>query len=81
MMQYGFKLSTKHPPKTNNNFRINHLVIKDKTFYNIRIKIKMFCNKIILVLNILPILCSACMFLVQIDRQKKYPPKLSMYSK
>ena len=25
MMQYGIKLSTKHPSETNNNFEINHL--------------------------------------------------------
>ena len=44
MMQYGIKLSTKHTSETNNNFEINHLfLVKNKTFYNIPIKI--FCNQ------------------------------------
>ena len=50
MMQYGFKLSTKHRSETNNNFENSCLksisfLVKNKTFYNIPIKIKIFCNK------------------------------------
>ena len=53
MMHYGFKLSTKHPSEINNNFENSYLksisfLVKNKTFYNIPIKIKIFCkiNKI-----------------------------------
>ena len=65
MMQYGFKLSTKHPPETNNHLKNSYLksisiLVKNKTFYNIPIKIKIFVIKIILALNILPILGLAC---------------------
>ena len=65
MMQYGFKMSTKHPPETNNHLKNSYLksisiLVKNKTFYNIPNKIKIFCNKIILALNILPILGLAC---------------------
>ena len=51
MMQYVIQLSTKHPSETNNNFEKCHLksiifwVKKNKTFYNIPIKIKLFCNE------------------------------------
>ena len=50
MMQYGFKLSTKHPSETNNNFekilfKINQYFDKKYFFGNIPIKIKIFCNK------------------------------------
>ena len=50
MMQYGFKLSTKHPSETNNNFekilfKINQYFGKNKTFNYIPIKIKIICNK------------------------------------
>ena len=65
MMQYGFKLSIKHPPETNNHLKNSYLksisiLVKNKTFYNIPIKIRYFVIKIILILNILPILDSAC---------------------
>ena len=48
MMQYGIKLSTKHPYETINNFENCYLksiivLVKNKTFYNIPIKIKIFC--------------------------------------
>ena len=47
MMQYGFKLSTKHPSETNNNFEISYLksiiiLVKNKTVYNFPIKNKIF---------------------------------------
>ena len=50
MMQYGIKLSTKHPSETNNNFENSHLKsiifsVKNRTFYNIPIKIEIFCNQ------------------------------------
>ena len=50
MMQYRFKLSTKHPPETNNHLKNSYLksfsiLVENKTFYNIPIKIKIFCNK------------------------------------
>ena len=56
MMQYGIKLSTKHPSETNNNFENSNLksiifLVKNKTFYNyILTKLKIFCkqNNIIL---------------------------------
>ena len=65
VMQYGFKLRTKHPPETNNHLKHSYLksisiLVKNKTFYTIPIKIKIFCSKNKLVLNILPILGSAC---------------------
>ena len=50
MMQYGIKLSTKHPSENNNNFEISYLKsvmfsVKSITFYNIPIKIEVFCNQ------------------------------------
>ena len=50
MMQYGFKLNTKHPSETNNNFENSFLksisfLVRNITFYNSPIKIKIFCNK------------------------------------
>ena len=36
MMQYGIKLSTKHPSETNNNFENNNL---KSTIFQIRIKL------------------------------------------
>ena len=50
MMQYGVKLSTKHPSETNNNFEnsyLNSIIFfsKNRTFYNIPIKIEIFCNQ------------------------------------
>ena len=51
-MQYGFKLNTKHSSETNNNFKNSYLksisfLVKNKTFYNIPIKIKIIlcCHK------------------------------------
>ena len=50
MMQYGIKLSTKHPSETNNNFENSYLKsvifsVKSITFNNIPIKIEIFCNQ------------------------------------
>ena len=74
MMQYGFKLSTKHPSETNNNFENSYLksisfLVKNKTFYNIPIKIKIFCNKNNIGLKYF-VDIRFSMFLVKIDRQK-----------
>ena len=74
MMQYGFKLSTKHPSETNNNFEKFYLksisfLAKNKTFYNIPIKIKLFCNKNNIGLKYFADIRFG-MFLVKIDRQK-----------
>ena len=49
MTQNGFKLSTKQSSETNNNFENSNLksityLVKNKTFYNIHIKIDLFCN-------------------------------------
>ena len=47
MMQYGIKLSTKHPSETNNNFEnsLSFFSLKSKTFYNIPMKIEIFYNQ------------------------------------
>ena len=50
MMQYGIEMSTKHPSETNNNFENSYLKqvifsVKSKSFYNIPIKIEIFCNQ------------------------------------
>ena len=65
MIQYGFKLSTKHPSETNNNFEKPYLksiifLVKIKLFVTFQLRLRCFVIKIILVLNILPILGSAC---------------------
>ena len=74
LMQYGIKLSTKHPSETNNNFENSYLksitfLVKNKTFYNISIKIKIFRHQ-----NTNGLKHFADnrfgMFLVQLDRQK-----------
>ena len=74
MMQSRFKLSTMHPSETNNNFKNSCLktisfLVKNKSFYNITIKIKIFCNK-----NNIGLKYFADnrfrMFLVKIDKQK-----------
>ena len=74
MMQYGIKLSTKHPFETNNNFENSYLksiiFLKKITFYNIPIQIKIFRNQ-----NNIGVKYFADrrfgMLLVLIDRQKK----------
>ena len=74
MMQYWIKLSTKHPYEANSNFEISYLKliilsVKSRTFYNIPIKIEIFCNQNSIGLKyVADILFD--MFLVQIDRQK-----------
>ena len=50
MVQYGIKLSIKHPSETKNNFENSYLksiifLVKNRTFYNITIKIEIFCNQ------------------------------------
>ena len=74
MMHYGFKLSTKHPSEINNNFENSYLksisvLVKKKLFYNIPIKIKIFCS-----INKIGLKYFAdirfSMILVKIDRQK-----------
>ena len=74
MMQYGIKLSTKHPSETNNNFENSYLKsvifsVKSITFYNIPTKIEIFCNQNSIGLKYFAEI-GFCMFLVQIDRQK-----------
>ena len=61
MMQYGFKLSTKHPPETNNHLKNSYLksisiLVKNELFTIFQLRLRYFVLKIILVLNILPIL-------------------------
>ena len=74
LMQYGIKLSTKHPSETNKNFENSYLksntfLVKNKTFYNIPIKIKIFRHQNT---NGLKYFADYRfrMFLVQLDRQK-----------
>ena len=71
MMQYGFKLSTKHPPETNNHLKKSYLksISFWETFYNIPIKIKIFCNKNNIGLKYFADI-RLVMFFVQNDRQK-----------
>ena len=74
MMQYGIKLSTKHPSETNNNFENSYLKsvnvsVKSITFYNIPIKIDLFCNQNSIGLKYFAEIWFS-MFLVKIDRQK-----------
>ena len=74
MMQYGFKLSTKHPPETNNLLKNSYLksisiLVKNKTFFDIPIKIKIFYNKNNTGLKYFADIRFG-MFLVKIDRQK-----------
>ena len=74
MMQYGFKLNTKHPSETNNNFENSFLksisfLVRNITFYNSPIKIKIFCNKNNIGLKYFADIRLG-MFLIKIDRQK-----------
>ena len=51
LMQYGINLSTKHPSETNkkkienSNLKSIMFLVKNKTFYNIPINIKILCNE------------------------------------
>ena len=61
MMQYGIKLSTKHPFETNNDFENSNLksIIlgkKIKLFTIFQLRLKYFVIKIILSINSLPLL-------------------------
>ena len=74
MMQYGIKLSTKHPSETNNNFKKSYLKsvifsVKSITFYDIPIKIEIFCNQNSIGLKYFAEIWFG-MFLVKIDDQK-----------
>ena len=65
MVQYGIKLSTKHPSETNNNFENIYLKsvifsVKSITFYNIQIKIEIFCSQNSIGLKYFPKFGSAC---------------------
>ena len=66
MMQYGFKLSTKHSSEINNNFKKSYLnsiiffLVKNNFFETFQLRLRCFVINIILVLNILPIFCMAC---------------------
>ena len=74
MIQYGFKLSTKHPPEINNHLKNSYLksisiLVKNDLFYNIPIKIKIFCNKNDIGLKYFADI-RLVMFFVKNDRQK-----------
>ena len=74
MMQYWLKLSTKYPPETNNYLKNSFLksisiLVKNITFYNIPIKIRIFCNKNNNGLKYFADIRFG-MFLVKINRQK-----------
>ena len=61
MMQYGFNLSIKHPPETNNHLKNSYLksisiFVINEFFTIFQLRLRYFVIKIILVLNILPIL-------------------------
>ena len=74
MMQYGITLSTKHTSETNNNFDfffyLNSITfsVKIDLFYNIQIKIEIFCNQNNIGLKYFADIWFG-MTLVQIDRQ------------
>ena len=75
MMQYWIKLSSKQPSETKNNFENSYLKsiifsVKDRTFYNIPIKIELFCNQNSIGLDILPIFASACVMPKFIDKNR-----------
>ena len=74
MMQYGIKLSTKQPSETKNNFENSYLKsiifsVKNITFYNIPIKIEIFCNQNSIGLRYFADIWFG-MFYVQVYRQK-----------
>ena len=73
MMQYGIKMSSKHPSETKNNFENSYLKsiifsVKKRTFYNTPIKIEIFCNQNSICLKYFADIWFG-MFLVQIYRQ------------
>ena len=75
MMHYGIKLSTKHPSETKNYFETSYLKsiifsVKNRTFYNILIKIEIFCNQNSIGLKYFANIWFA-MFLFQICRPRK----------
>ena len=65
MMQYEIELNTKHPSEANNNFENCYLksiifLVKNIFFTIFQLRLRYFVIKIILTLNILPILGLAC---------------------
>ena len=75
MMQYWIKLSTKHPSETNHNFENSSLksiifCIKIKLFTIFKLRLRYFVIKIILMLNILPILGLVCFKSKSIDKNR-----------
>ena len=74
MMQYGIRLSTKHPSETNNTIKNSYLksvilLVKSITFYNIPMTTEIFCIQNSIGLKYFAEIWFG-MFLVQIDRQK-----------
>ena len=75
-MQYGNKLSTKHPSETNNNFENYYLKLtiflnNNYTIYSIPINIKIFLNHNKIGLkHFANIRSDVLLFQIQIDRQK-----------
>ena len=56
IVQYGIKLSTKHPSETNNNFENSHLksiIFLYISFTIFQLRLRYFVIKMILILNIL----------------------------
>ena len=70
MMRYWIKLSIKHPSETSNYFENSYIkLIIFRYFYNIPMKIKIFCNQNNFGLKFFGDIRFS-MFLVQLDRQK-----------
>ena len=72
MMQYGIKLSIKHPSETKNNFENSYLksiifLVKNRTFYNITNKIEIFCilGQVWYLIVSIPDLCNLTYFGLQ----------------
>ena len=85
MMQYGITLSTKHPSthpsETNNNFENSYFKI-NHFFAIFHLRLRYFLIKIILILNILPILVSPCFYSEAIDKKRcPWNEYSAMYSK
>ena len=75
MMQYGIKVSSKHPSETKNNFENSYLKsiifsVKIELFTIFQLRLRYFVIKIVLVLNILPIFGSACFKSKFIDKNR-----------
>ena len=75
MMQYGIKLSTKHPSETNNNFVNSYfqsIIFWVKIEFNsiFQFRLRYFVIKIEFVSNILPIFGSACFQSKLVDKNR-----------